>query len=191
MSKPKIEQKTDQSLSLSPQYLINANILQLNSAMLEVRLYKELESNPALEIIESEPDIDNDKTDEEDNQEEVDFEDEENQNWGEVKPQKSNEDIISNLTNSTTITEQVISSLRDDNLSDDELKIAEQIAGNLDDQGYLKIDPELISDKLNISHVINLTFSDSKRLLESSTASSSKSIPITDFDPNDCNIPAP
>tara|TARA_B100001750_G_scaffold159812_1_gene128808 strand:+ start:116 stop:1483 length:1368 start_codon:yes stop_codon:yes gene_type:complete len=151
MNRPKIEQKTDQSLSLSPQHLINANILQLNSAMLEVRLYKELESNPALEIIESESDIDNDKTDEEDNQEEIDFEDEENQNWGEIKPQKSNEDIISNLTNSTTITEQVISSLRDDNLSDHELKIAEQIAGNLDDQGYLKIDPELISDKLNIS----------------------------------------
>ena len=74
MNKPKTEQRTDQTLSLSPQHLINANILQLNSAMLEVRLYKELESNPALEIIESEPDIDNDKTDEEDNQEDGDFE---------------------------------------------------------------------------------------------------------------------
>ena len=48
MSKRNIKQSLDQKLSLSPQQLIQANILQLNSMMLEARLYKELESNPAL-----------------------------------------------------------------------------------------------------------------------------------------------
>ena len=51
MNKPKINQRLEQTLTLSPQQLIKANILQLNSMMLEARLYKELESNPALEII--------------------------------------------------------------------------------------------------------------------------------------------
>ena len=65
MNKPKISQNIEQGLSLSPQQLIRANILQLNSIMLEARLYQELESNPALEIIENEPnqdsvDIEND-----------------------------------------------------------------------------------------------------------------------------------
>ena len=66
MSKRNIKQRLDQKLSLSPQQLIQANILQLNSIMLEARLYKELESNPALEIIESEnndPALNDEKTD--------------------------------------------------------------------------------------------------------------------------------
>ena len=54
MSKPKISQRIEQGFSLSPQQLIKANILQLNSIMLETRLYQELESNPALEIVENE-----------------------------------------------------------------------------------------------------------------------------------------
>ena len=58
MNKPKINQKLEQTFSLSPQQLIKANILQLNAIMLEARLYKELESNPALEIDQSDSDID-------------------------------------------------------------------------------------------------------------------------------------
>ena len=54
MNKPNLNQKTQQDTLLSPQQLIKANILQLNSMMLEARLYQELESNPALEIIEPE-----------------------------------------------------------------------------------------------------------------------------------------
>ena len=61
MNKPKITQNIEQGLSLSPQQLIRANILQLNSIMLETRLYQELESNPALEIIESEPNLEGNK----------------------------------------------------------------------------------------------------------------------------------
>ncbi len=63
MNKPKITQKTEQNLSLTPQQLMTANILQLNSMMLEARLYQELESNPALEIIEPEIDLNSDNED--------------------------------------------------------------------------------------------------------------------------------
>ena len=148
MNKPKINQRLEQSLTLSPQQLIRANILQLNSMMLEARLYKELESNPALEIIQPVSDVE--ESDTEDKDEEEYIEDEENQHW-EQKTSYNDVDFLSNLSNQATISEQVLSALRGDNLSDEEIKISEQITGNLDDQGYLKIDPELISDKMNIS----------------------------------------
>ena len=153
MSKPKIIQRIEQGFSLSPQQLIKANILQLNSIMLENRLYQELESNPALEIVENESDTDSEFVDDNDENESIDYNEDEQENWAPSNYQlDSNTDITSNLKNHSTISEQVISSLRDDNLSDKEIKIAEQIIGNLDQQGYLEIDSELIADRLNISN---------------------------------------
>ena len=60
MNKSKIYQKIEQGISLSPQQILRANILQLNSIMLEARLYQELESNPALEIIDNDIETDSD-----------------------------------------------------------------------------------------------------------------------------------
>ena len=150
MNKPKIKQKLEQSFSLSPQQLIKANILQLNAIMLEARLYKELESNPALEIDQSDSDINTSQLDNINQDDETSIEDEENQDWDQ-KRDYDNSDFLSNLSDQATIADQVLSALRSDNLSDEEIKISEQITGNLDDQGYLKIDPELISDRMNIS----------------------------------------
>ncbi len=157
MNKPKIKQKLEQSFSLSPQQLIKANILQLNAIMLEARLYKELESNPALEIDQSDSDINTSQLDNINQDDETSIEDEENQDWDQ-KRDYDNSDFLSNLSDQATIADQVLSALRSDNLSDEEIKISEQITGNLDDQGYLKIDPELISDRMNISKdsVINV-----------------------------------
>ncbi len=152
MNKPKITQKTEQNLSLTPQQLMTANILQLNSMMLEARLYQELESNPALEIIEPEIDLNSDNTDIDTDDNDETFDDEENQQWIQREEKVDNSDMLSNLRNQSTITEQVMSALQDDNLSDSELSISEHIIGNLDDQGYLAIDSELISDKLNVSN---------------------------------------
>tara|TARA_Y100001968_G_scaffold292321_1_gene297437 strand:- start:248 stop:1615 length:1368 start_codon:yes stop_codon:yes gene_type:complete len=150
MSKPKIDQRLEQRFSLSPQQLIKANILQLNSIMLEARLYQELESNPALEIVENDSDNESEFIDDIDENESIDYNEDEYDNWTQKSPTDLDSDITSNLKNHSTITEQVISVLRDDNLSEKEIKIAEQIVGNLDQQGYLEIDSELIADRLNI-----------------------------------------
>ena len=150
MNKPKITQKTQQNILLSPKQLIKANILQLNSMMLEARLYQELELNPALEIVEPEIDIENNTENLDQESQETEFEDEENPQWSNQSNYSDNSDITSNLKNQSTFIEQVTSALRDENLSNDELIISEHIIGNLDDQGYLSIDSELISDKLNI-----------------------------------------
>ena len=81
MNKSKLNQKTQQDALLSPQQLIKANILQLNSMMLEARLYQELELNPALEIIEPEVVLDSTSDSEEQDEHEENFDDEENQDW--------------------------------------------------------------------------------------------------------------
>ncbi len=152
MNKPKITQKIQQEALLSPQQLIKANILQLNSMMLEARLYQELELNPALEIIEPEVIVNTSDENEDTEELEQDFDDEENQDWGDKIDKVDNSNMLSNLKNQSTITEQVMLALQDDNLSDNELIISEHIVGNLDEQGYLSIDLELISDKLNVSN---------------------------------------
>lgn len=156
MNKPKISQNIEQGLSLSPQQLIRANILQLNSIMLEARLYQELESNPALEIIENELDQDSDTNENLDEDSSIDYNDEEYDNWS--TSQKSNEDfdITTNLKNQSTLFDQVMSVLIDENLTDEEIKIAEQVVGNLDNQGYLEIDSQLIADRLNTTNEIVL-----------------------------------
>tara|TARA_A100001011_G_scaffold400453_1_gene515116 strand:- start:3100 stop:4467 length:1368 start_codon:yes stop_codon:yes gene_type:complete len=156
MNKPKISQNIEQGLSLSPQQLIRANILQLNSIMLEARLYQELESNPALEIIENELDQDSDTNENLDEDSSIDYNDEEYDNWS--TSQKSNEDfdITTNLKNQSTLFDQVMSVLLDENLTDEEIKIAEQVVGNLDNQGYLEIDSQLIADRLNTTNEIVL-----------------------------------
>ena len=152
MNKPKLNQKTQQDTLLSPQQLIKANILQLNSMMLEARLYQELELNPALEIIEPEVVLDSTSDSEEQDEHEENFDDEENQDWVHKSDKIDNSNMLSNLKNQSTITEQVMLALQDDNLSDNELAISEHIVGNLDEQGYLSIDSELISDKLKVSN---------------------------------------
>ena len=156
MNKPKISQNIEQGLSLSPQQLIRANILQLNSIMLEARLYQELESNPALEIIENELDQDSDTNENLDEDSSIDYNDDEYDNWS--TSQKSNEDfdITTNLKNQSTLFDQVMSVLLDENLTDEEIKIAEQVVGNLDNQGYLEIDSQLIADRLNTTNEIVL-----------------------------------
>ena len=54
------------------------------------------------------------------------------------------------LHTTKTITDRLLEQLRDINASVDELKIAEQVLGNLDEHGYLNIEPVLISDRMGI-----------------------------------------
>mgnify|MGYP001298257918 CR=1 FL=1 len=158
MSKPKISQNIEQGLSLSPQQLIRANILQLNSIMLEARLYQELESNPALEIIENEPVQDSDDIENDQEDSSIDYNnDDDYDNWNTSSKTNDDFDATLNLKNQSTLFDQVMSVLRDENLNDDEIKIAEQVVGNLDNQGYLEIDSQLIADRLNTSNEVVLS----------------------------------
>ncbi len=156
MNKSKISQNIEQRLSLSPRQIIRANILQLNSIMLEARLYQELESNPALEILENEAEQDDNEIASSQEDLSIDYNEEDYDNWNTSSKVKEDYDITLNLKNQTTLFDQVMSVLRDENLTEEEIKIAEQIVGNLDNQGYLEIDSQLIADRLNTSNKIVL-----------------------------------
>ncbi len=152
---------------LTPQQILQASLLQLNAQVLEQRILEEIEKNPALELSEIDDEIveevENDI--DEDSPEELDEADaeivESDFDWEELmgdpdefeirQPRDQNEVHMDMPLHTTkTITDRLIDQMRDINASDDELKIAEQVLGNLDAHGYLNIEPILISDRMGI-----------------------------------------
>jgi len=144
----KIGQRLEQTQKLNPKQIIEANLMQLNLGSLGKRILEEVESNPTLDIIETELDHDSDETIDND-----DF------NW---------EDLISNPedyympSNSLvkdpfekdysqpSLMEDFMAQLNDLNINENELIAAEYILGNLNERGYLTIEPIVISDKTGL-----------------------------------------
>jgi len=149
----KISQRLEQKQKFNPRQILEASLMQLNIWNLEKRILEEIESNPTLDIIEEEKSEDG-------------TEDESDFNWEELisNPEdynlSSNKDGFDSFQNShqLTIAEDFILQLNDLNIKESDLDIAELILGNLDDRGYLVIEPILIADKLNIeeSKVLNI-----------------------------------
>ena len=62
---PKISQKQILQQKLSPQQVLQASLLQLNLPLLEQRILQELETNPALEMMELQEEVENEEVVEE------------------------------------------------------------------------------------------------------------------------------
>ena len=164
MAKLSLNQELQQKLT--PQQILQANLLQLNAQVLEQRILEEIEKNPALELIELEGESNTEKNDSEelpsedlseidDRSEETDFEWEEllgDPDEYEYKQYKNLQDEVFDmpLHTSKSITDKLIEQLQDINATEQELEIAVQILGNLDEHGYLNIEPVLISDRMGI-----------------------------------------
>ena len=146
-------QTTEQKQNLTPQQILEANVLQLGLSALEKKIYEELENNPILEIDE-ENDL-NESDDSEDTEEEFD--------WDELvsNPEEydynrnfSKDDLInfaqSNISNDNLL-DDMLDQLKDINADNKSIEIATEILGNLDDKGFLTIDPILIADRLGLS----------------------------------------
>ncbi len=144
----KIVQRLEQSQKLNPRQILEQNIIQLSVFNLEKRIIEELEQNPALEIVENEEEV-NDK--ENDENEEFDFEElVSNPEEYEYSKKTSATDTIEKIVEaeSSNLFDDVMSQLNELDVSEQELKVAEQILGNLDDRGFLPIEPILIADRL-------------------------------------------
>ena len=144
----KIVQKLEQTQKLNPKQILEQNIIQLSVFNLEKRIIEELEQNPALEIVENEEEV-NDK--ENDENEEFDFEElVSNPEEYEYSKKTSATDTIEKIVEaeSSNLFDDVMSQLNELDVSEQELKVAEQILGNLDDRGFLPIEPILIADRL-------------------------------------------
>jgi RNA polymerase sigma-54 factor len=129
---------------------------------MEQRILHELEINPALEMIEltddayeeESQDIDETKEEEEE-KEDVEFE------WEELLGEHEdfeNPSIANNdqekpdipIIYQESFSDLYLQQLQDSNATSQELIIAEEVLGNLNTQGYLTIEPMLISDRLEL-----------------------------------------
>ena len=149
---------------LSPQQIQLMKLLQVPTSVLEERIKEEIEENPALEVgVESEEndssEIELDGNDDlsSDESNEVEIETYENYlDEDEVGDYKLKDDQVPELSENITFKQPVSSSLHEMledqlrllNLEPNEQKIAEQIIGSIDDDGYLRRDTNSIVDDL-------------------------------------------
>ena len=163
-----LKQTQEQKLKLSVKQVLFANLLQLNAQLLEQRILKEISDNPVLELSEADEHVDElknldekESSDQDDVSEIDEKEDETDFEWEELMGDPDEFDFKTYsevdvkqtempLHTKKTVADNFLDQLNDINASDQELEIAEQILGNLDDHGYLNIEPALISDRMNM-----------------------------------------
>ena len=141
---PRLKQRQSLRQTLSPQQVIQASILQLNVSNLEQKILDELENNPVLDQAETQDDEEVINSE----NEEVDFEEDPD----EYEPasiydntDKKNRELP--VREQLDFAEGLVRQLDNFNLLDWERAIAEEILWNLDENGYLAVDPILIADR--------------------------------------------
>jgi len=156
---------------LSPQQIQLMKLLQVPTANLEERIKEELEENPALEHTEEDHDDQFDETkDEFDSSDEEDFEAEGSQDEyenvdiseyvsdddGEIADYKMRDDNYPEIDENKVVPYKIETSFHEHlqeqllmlKLDDQQEKIAEQIIGSIDDDGYLRRETLAIVDDL-------------------------------------------
>ena len=166
MLKQNLQLKLGQKLA--PQQIQLMKLIQLHTLEFEEERERELEENPALEKVtdDKEEDYDNLGNDYEDegtesietdfNVDEYLYDDEPSYKTASsnYSPDDEEFDNESLLTEGQTIYEYLLEQIRLSNISDEELKIAEYLIGNLDNDGYLRRDLKSIVDDLAFSQGI-------------------------------------
>ena len=166
MLKQNLQLKLGQKLA--PQQIQLMKLIQLHTLEFEEELERELEETPALEKVtdDKEEDYDNLGNDYEDegtesietdfNVDEYLYDDEPSYKTASsnYSPDDEEFDNESLLTEGQTIYEYLLEQIRLSNISDEELKIAEYLIGNLDNDGYLRRDLKSIVDDLAFSQGI-------------------------------------
>lgn len=148
--------KQSQSQKLSPQQIQFIKLLQLSNSNIESEIKKELEDNPALEekvILE--------------NNDGQEIENQVNYNYSkQSSKQNNNFSKEGNLSNNESFIENLQTQVSYLNLKDEELIIAKQIIGTLDNDGYLRRNLESIIDDIAFSENIEFNINDIKGVLK-------------------------
>lgn len=163
----KQQQELKQTQRLSPLQMQVIKLVELNSVEVEDRIKQEIEDNPALEISDSNPTGEEDDS-RENNEELLSQEDiilGDYFSEDEIPDYRLNGSERKNETNIVEISYYDDKSLNDAlreqigllHLDDQRELIAEYIIGNLDENGYLQRDLQLISDDLLLQQQIEVT----------------------------------
>ena len=143
----KLQQRLEQKQVLQPQQILQAAILQLNAVNLEERILDELEINPALDQVEGTNEPEEETADDDDLDWDQDFEFEppniyEKKEYKDMPlPQKK--DFVEYLADQLDLCDFI----------PNERAVAEEIIYNLDDNGYIAMEMELISDRFEMELV--------------------------------------
>ncbi|MEE9166343.1 MAG: RNA polymerase factor sigma-54 [Candidatus Neomarinimicrobiota bacterium] len=148
-----LRQSLEQRQRLTPQQILQTVLLQLNTLDLEDRIMEELENNPVLEMEESEAE-EPESSDKGDQDEGVD--------WGDLvnspedyrirtRYDKGQEHREMPIPYRPDPIDRLLEQIRLLDITGEERRIAEEIAWNIDERGYLASDVEIIADRLSVS----------------------------------------
>jgi len=148
----KLQQRLVQKQTLQPQQILQATILQLNTVNLEARILEELESNPVLEQAEG---TNEEEPEPSTSENELDWELDEYEPPN-VFEQKERKDMP--IPQKKDFVEYLIDQLDLCDFSIQERMAAEEIIYNLDENGYLAVDLEIIVDRseLELNEVLSV-----------------------------------
>jgi len=160
-----------------PQLIQYYRLLQVPQQNLELRIQQELEQNPLLELSDEETQIQEEEQqmellqeepDNEKNDDEFDFEDFYDDDTGGYKSPDSmnDEDEVEYVQPETkSLIDSLFDQLRLLNLSEEEFVLAEEIIGNIDEDGYLRRSLQEILDDVNSLYKFSLTFEQANKVL--------------------------
>ncbi|MEA1882442.1 MAG: RNA polymerase factor sigma-54 [Candidatus Marinimicrobia bacterium] len=141
---PRLKQSQTQRQTLSPQQVLQASILQLNVSNLEQKILDELESNPVLD----QPDPQEEEQAVTEESAEVDYEEDPDEyEPANIYDNTRTETRDIPMAEQVDFVEGLVRQLDSFTLSDRERVVAEEILWNLDENGYLAVDPVLIADR--------------------------------------------
>lgn len=179
MSPLSLQQQLRLGMKLTPQQVQYLKLLQLPMLALEQRVKLELEQNPMLELGEDiEEDLQQNDPSPEDNTDESDKNEEDyytledyiqDENAGHKSPEavpRDDEEYDSPLPASIPLRERLLSQFHMLHVSLDDDLLAEEILGNVDEDGYLRRDLALIVQDLNLSQGLTITLEQAERVLQ-------------------------
>lgn len=183
---------------LSPQQIQLVKLLQIPTASLEERVKEEMEENPALEFGDDNPEKDdlaadnlgdfgeqkegdNEEEQQQDEYDQIDLSDYLSDGDDDIADYRTRDNNYSDQEETHTIPVRVENTFHDSlisqlsmlQLNESEEKIAMQVIGSIDDDGYLRRDPQSIANDLAFSQNISVTGKEIKEIIQK----------IQEFDP--------
>jgi len=146
----KLSQILEQKQKFSPQQIIFKSLLELDLDGLEKKIINELEENPVIELVEINSNSDNNNEDKENDEKDWDEMDNSDDEVFKTRSSKDGVDLTSNQKSKNSFIENLLLQIGQINFQKNEQLIAETLIWNINDQGYLTTDLDLISDRLNI-----------------------------------------
>jgi RNA polymerase sigma-54 factor len=176
-----LQQQLRMGLKLTPQQVQYLKLLQLPTIAMEQRIKTELEINPMLELDETvelqqeEPEVDiagedgAERNGEEDSYTLEDYMNDDLEGYKSPERYKNttddNESYESPIASVMPLSERILSQFRMLTVDETDILLAEEIIGNIDEDGYLRRDLALIVQDLNLSFGLALTLEQAECVL--------------------------